>query len=181
MSSSTLDAPRKRVRPCVGPHSRQHQLLAGLDWRTREGKFLAAARDELTRHVGGSPNSVQRTPIERAARLTLYIEMMDRDSLVAGTMSERNSRHSGVGQRASPVFARDRRRRGQARASAEPRRLSGDQGRRAMIDIVEALDDPNLFGPWFSGPSWSTWKAVLKGAFAIPMDAGKLKARSTTV
>jgi hypothetical protein len=50
-----------------------------------------------------------------------------------------------------------------------------------MIDIVEALDDPNLFGPWFSGPSWSTWKAVLKGAFAIPMDAGKLKARSTTV
>jgi phage terminase large subunit-like protein len=36
-----------------------------------------------------------------------------------------------------------------------------------MIDIVQALDDPNLFGPWFSGPSWATWKAVLKGAFCI--------------
>jgi hypothetical protein len=44
-----------------------------------------------------------------------------------------------------------------------------------MIDIVQALDDPNLFGPWFSGPSWSTWKAVLKGAFCIPMDEGERK------
>lgn len=44
-----------------------------------------------------------------------------------------------------------------------------------MIDIVEALDDPNLFGPWFAGPSWSTWKAVLKRAFALPMDDDDLK------
>ena len=43
-----------------------------------------------------------------------------------------------------------------------------------MIDIVEALDDPNLFGPWFAGPSWSTWKAVLKAAFCLPMDADEL-------
>ena len=44
-----------------------------------------------------------------------------------------------------------------------------------MIDIVEALDDENLFGPWFAGPSWSTWRAVLKGAFAIEMTADELK------
>ena len=44
-----------------------------------------------------------------------------------------------------------------------------------MIDIVEALDDPNLFGPWFAGPSWATWKAVLRAAFALPMDADDLK------
>ena len=49
------------------------------------------------------------------------------------------------------------------------------QGGGAMIDIVQALDDPNLFGPWFSGPSWATWKAVLKGAFCLPMDADELK------
>jgi hypothetical protein len=40
-----------------------------------------------------------------------------------------------------------------------------------MIDIVTALGDPNLFGPWFAGPSWSTWRSVLKGAFYIEMDA----------
>ena len=39
---------------------------------------------------------------------------------------------------------------------------------------VEALEDQNLFGPWFSGPSWAMWKAVLKGAFAIPMTPEEL-------
>ena len=43
-----------------------------------------------------------------------------------------------------------------------------------MINIVEALEDQNLFGPWFSGPSWAMWKAVLKGAFAIPMTLEEL-------
>jgi hypothetical protein len=92
MSTSALDAPRKRVRRRLGPPSRQHQLLAGLDWRTREGKLLAAARAELTAHVGGNPSNVQKALIERAARLTLYIEMMDARALAAGTMTERDSR-----------------------------------------------------------------------------------------
>jgi hypothetical protein len=35
---------------------------------------------------------VQRVLIERAARLTLYIELMDAEALEAGTMTERNSR-----------------------------------------------------------------------------------------
>jgi len=43
MSTSVLDAPRKRVRRRLGPHTREHQLLAGLDWRTREGKLLSVA------------------------------------------------------------------------------------------------------------------------------------------
>jgi hypothetical protein len=43
------------------------------------------------------------------------------------------------------------------------------------MNIVQCLDDANLFGPWFAGPSWSTWKAVLKGAFALKMDDEELK------
>ena len=43
-----------------------------------------------------------------------------------------------------------------------------------MIDIVQALDGPNLFGQWFAGPSWATWKTVLKGAFALPMEPHEL-------
>ncbi len=39
-----------------------------------------------------------------------------------------------------------------------------------MLTITDALDDPQLFGPWFLGPSWTPWRAVLKGAFALPMD-----------
>jgi hypothetical protein len=35
---------------------------------------------------------VQKALIERAARLTLYIELMDAKALEAGTMTERDSR-----------------------------------------------------------------------------------------
>jgi hypothetical protein len=67
-------------------------MLAKIDGRTKESRLLAAARAELIRHVGGAPNSIQRTLIERAARLQLYLEVMDRETLETGTMSERASR-----------------------------------------------------------------------------------------
>ena len=38
-----------------------------------------------------------------------------------------------------------------------------------MIDIVAAMDDPQLFGPWFAGESWDGHRAILKAAFALPM------------
>jgi hypothetical protein len=37
------------------------------------------------------------------------------------------------------------------------------------VNIVEAMDDPTLFGPWFAGDSWDGWRAILKGAFALRM------------
>ena len=66
-------------------------MLAKIDERTKESRLLAAARAELTSHVS-SPTSTQRTLIERAARCMLYLDVMDRETLAAGTMSERNSR-----------------------------------------------------------------------------------------
>src|SRR5436309_11108160 len=33
------------------------------------------------------------------------------------------------------------------------------------------MDDPSLFGRWFTGDSWNTWRAVLKAAYALPMSA----------
>ena len=81
MSIADMEPQRKRRRTALGPHTREHQLLAGLDWRTREAKVLVAAREELTAYVGGSPNNVQKALIERAARLTLYIELMDAQAI----------------------------------------------------------------------------------------------------
>ena len=43
-----------------------------------------------------------------------------------------------------------------------------------MLSIADALDDPALFGPWFLGPSWDTWRAILKAAFALPMSDREL-------
>jgi hypothetical protein len=33
------------------------------------------------------------------------------------------------------------------------------------VNILEALDDPSLFGPHFRGPSWTAWRAFLTAAF----------------
>jgi hypothetical protein len=44
-----------------------------------------------------------------------------------------------------------------------------------MIDMVEAMGDPNLLGAWFSGPSWACWRSVLRAAFGLKMSADDLK------
>jgi hypothetical protein len=36
--------------------------------------------------------------------------------------------------------------------------------------IIEALDDPNLFGGMFDAPSWRPWRVFLAALFALPMD-----------
>ena len=38
------------------------------------------------------------------------------------------------------------------------------------MNILEALDDPSLFGPHFRGPSWAAWRAFLRALFALPAD-----------
>jgi hypothetical protein len=39
------------------------------------------------------------------------------------------------------------------------------------VNIIEALEAPELFAPWFPGATWAAWKAILRGAFALPMSA----------
>lgn len=41
-----------------------------------------------------------------------------------------------------------------------------------MTDILTALQDPDIFGDSFTGASWDPWRAVLAGAFGVPMDDG---------
>lgn len=42
--------------------------------------------------------------------------------------------------------------------------------------IIEALDDSALLGAAFRGDSWSTWRAILKAAYALPMTAEEIEA-----
>lgn len=44
-----------------------------------------------------------------------------------------------------------------------------------MVNIIDALDDEKLFKPWFRGDSWNGWRAVLKGAYALPMTEAELE------
>jgi hypothetical protein len=37
------------------------------------------------------------------------------------------------------------------------------------LTIIDALNDPTLFAPWFPGDSWDGWRSILKAAFRLPM------------
>src|SRR6516164_4638785 len=37
----------------------------------------------------------------------------------------------------------------------------------SATDIASAMVDPDLFQPWFDGPSWFGWRAILKAAFCL--------------
>jgi len=59
-----------------GPHSRLLRRGA-VDGRSREGRFLAAARAQLFRHLGGNPTIAQRILVERLAWLQLHVVLFD--------------------------------------------------------------------------------------------------------
>ncbi len=64
-------------RPGNGPYSK---LLArgSVSGRTRNGRFLAAAREELALHLGGGPlSAAQRILVERVAWLRLHVALFD--------------------------------------------------------------------------------------------------------
>src|SRR5260221_11494625 len=37
------------------------------------------------------------------------------------------------------------------------------------MNILQAMNDPKLFGPWFRGDSWMRWRAFLAALFCVPM------------
>ena len=39
------------------------------------------------------------------------------------------------------------------------------------LTIIGAMDNPDLFQPWFKGESWANWKVFLKALFCLPMTA----------
>jgi len=78
--------------PLLGPHSRPARL-AKVDGRTKEARLMQAVRADLIAHLGGSPSAVQNRLIDRAALLSLHIELFDRRALESGgPLTERDSR-----------------------------------------------------------------------------------------
>jgi hypothetical protein len=44
------------------------------------------------------------------------------------------------------------------------------------MTILEAMSDPNLYGPFFQGPSWDAWRAFLGAAWRLPLSPDHLLA-----
>lgn len=41
--------------------------------------------------------------------------------------------------------------------------------------IIETMADERLFEPWFAGPSWNSWRTILRAAFALPLSKAERK------
>jgi len=42
------------------------------------------------------------------------------------------------------------------------------------LSIIDAMDDPAVFAPWFEGETWWGWRVVLKAAFGLPLSDEEL-------
>jgi hypothetical protein len=42
------------------------------------------------------------------------------------------------------------------------------------MNILQALDDPKVFAPFFRGHTWMAWRAFLCGLFALPLSPEQL-------
>jgi len=84
ITSSKQSAPKQRK---IGPYSRPDRWAIH-DGRRSEGKLLRQVREELTKHVGGSPSITQRLLIERTAWMVLHVSMLDSRALREGGFSE---------------------------------------------------------------------------------------------
>ena len=38
------------------------------------------------------------------------------------------------------------------------------------MNIIQALDDPQVFGPFFRGPTWVVWRVVPRGVVRVAAD-----------
>jgi hypothetical protein len=54
-------------------------------------------------------------------------------------------------------------------------RLKSRQSAESRVTLLDAVDDPHLFGPWFRDPrSWRAWRVVIKALFGLPMMRAEL-------
>lgn len=46
--------------------------------------------------------------------------------------------------------------------------------KHVAISVSDAIAAPELFGAFFAGPSWDTWRAVVKAMFGEPLSPAEL-------
>jgi hypothetical protein len=46
---------------------------------------------------------------------------------------------------------------------------------KKSLTILQAMDDPNLFAPWFRGKTWAAWRAFLAALFACGMSPAEVE------
>lgn len=77
----------------LGPYSRLHSIWE-VDLRTKEAQLMLRVREELTDHVGGNPNAVERLLIERATMLALKCSQIDYKIMSGEALTTHDQTHA---------------------------------------------------------------------------------------
>jgi hypothetical protein len=76
----------------LGPYSKP-AVIARVDGRTLEGRLLTDTKADLIEHLGGSPNTIQRMLVDRAAWLTLRVALLDAEMNNGHDLTDCDHRH----------------------------------------------------------------------------------------
>ncbi len=79
----------------LSANSRTHRF-GMIDGRTKEAAYLRRVRAELTSHVGGAPDAVQRLIIERLCVISLRLALFDEKFAAGKQVSELDNRTYGA-------------------------------------------------------------------------------------
>ena len=152
-----------------------------LDGRSREGRFLRAIEGGARRGRRASLTIEERLLLRRVAKMLLQAELLD-EKLARGEFTPHDVRVYGALNNAIRLGLREIGLKAKAADKATPSLRdyiaaqsaapASVQGRWTMT-IHQAFQDPALFGPWFQGPSWNGWGAILKAAFGLPLTRGE--------
>ena len=145
--------------------------LDHLDQRTAAARAARTLVDHLTSDLGGDDqlSAGERELVKRAALCGAIVADFEA-RWVAGQLVELGV--PGGGQRAASRIGDA----GVAPASArrDAARSAAVRARGGGMNILQALDDPNVFGPFFRGPTWGAWRAFLAALFGLPLTIEQL-------
>ena len=140
-----------------------------VDGRCRVARVIRDFAKELERHVGGNPTPAQQVLIREAALKNAKLAMLaDQilDSTAPTTTGDPDLPR--LEQQPAPRPRGARVEGAGAEGAAAGRLPVGEEGAR-RVNYLEALDHPDLFGPWFAGPSWKAWRMVERAIFGLPI------------
>ena len=148
--------------------------LTAVDKRTRGWRHRKQHRAELVAALGGEERLTAHQLLQLDIVLGLTALVADFQARLAAGEPIDSARFIAAMQGAPPrhsraeAAARQACVSGAARSHRQARRGPRCRERR-MMSIIEAMDDPLLFSPYFHGKTWNAWRTILKAAYALPM------------
>ena len=152
--------------------------LADLDGRSRAARNARDIAAAMTADLGGEQDltEAQRQLIQRAATLGALIEDFETRFLAGEQLDALPKYLSAITtqRHVLSLLGLERRAHDATPDIQNVSRRHAGQSQERVVNILDALDHPQLFKKWFDAPTWDAWRAFLAALFALPMSEQQL-------